>query len=102
MGNLDFASLFPALSAFTWQNLVMITVGATLIYLAIKKEYEPTPGKMKSICFPAKPFLLAKAKARSEMGTESTKPLHTKAFPRPVTPCTCTASCFRRLVITRW
>ena len=42
MGNLDFASLFPALSAFTWQNLIMITVGATLIYLAIKKEYEPT------------------------------------------------------------
>ena len=42
MGNLDFASLFPALSAFTWQHLVMIAVGATLIYLAIKKEYEPT------------------------------------------------------------
>ena len=39
MGNLDFASLFPALSAFTWQNLIMITVGATLIYLASKKEY---------------------------------------------------------------
>lgn len=42
MGNFDFALMFPALSAFTWQNLVMIAVGATLIYLAIKKEYEPT------------------------------------------------------------
>ncbi len=42
MGNFDFALMFPALSAFTWQHLVMITVGAILIYLAIKKEYEPT------------------------------------------------------------
>jgi len=42
MGNFEFASLFPALAGFTWQHLVMITVGATLIFLAIKKEYEPT------------------------------------------------------------
>lgn len=39
---MNFDQLFPALSGMTWQNLVMIFVGFTLIYLAIKKEYEPT------------------------------------------------------------
>lgn len=38
----EFTDLFPALAGFTWQHLVMIAVGATLIYLAIAKEYEPT------------------------------------------------------------
>jgi len=28
--------------SFTWQQLVMVAVGGTLIYLAIRKEYEPT------------------------------------------------------------
>lgn len=39
--DLTFANLFPALALFTWQHVVMITVGAILIYLAISKEYEP-------------------------------------------------------------
>lgn len=39
--DLTFANLFPALALFTWQHIVMITVGAILIYLAISKEYEP-------------------------------------------------------------
>ena len=34
--------LFVGLTAITWQQLVMIAVGAILIYLAIAKEYEPT------------------------------------------------------------
>lgn len=34
--------LFPVLFSITWQHLVMITVGIVLIYLAVKKEYEPT------------------------------------------------------------
>ena len=33
--------LFNGISALTWQQLVMIFVGLTLIYLAIVKEYEP-------------------------------------------------------------
>jgi len=36
-----FSSLFGALTAFTWGQVVMILVGLLLIYLAIKKEYEP-------------------------------------------------------------
>ena len=34
--------LFVGLFAITWQQMVMIFIGATLIYLAISKEYEPT------------------------------------------------------------
>jgi oxaloacetate decarboxylase beta subunit len=34
--------LFVGLTSFTWQQVVMILIGCTLIYLAIKKEYEPT------------------------------------------------------------
>ncbi len=37
-----FLSLFGALTLFTWKQLVMIAVGAILIYLAISKNYEPT------------------------------------------------------------
>lgn len=33
--------LFVGFTAMTWQNLLMIAIGGTLIYLAIKKEYEP-------------------------------------------------------------
>jgi len=35
-------SLFGALTSFTWKQGVMILIGGTLIYLAIKKQYEPT------------------------------------------------------------
>ncbi|MDD5765304.1 MAG: sodium ion-translocating decarboxylase subunit beta [Candidatus Marinimicrobia bacterium] len=34
--------LFGALIGITWKQIVMMLVGATLIYLAIKKNYEPT------------------------------------------------------------
>ncbi len=34
-------SLFGALTLFTWKQVVMIAIGATLIYLAISKKYEP-------------------------------------------------------------
>jgi len=34
-------ALLPVLYQITWQHLVMIAVGLTLIYLAIAKEYEP-------------------------------------------------------------
>ncbi len=37
-----FLSLFGALTLFTWKQLIMIAVGAILIYLAISKNYEPT------------------------------------------------------------
>ena len=33
--------LLDGIMAVTWQQLVMYAVGALLIYLAIKKEYEP-------------------------------------------------------------
>ena len=36
-----FSFLTEALSQLTWQNLVMIGVGAILIYLAIARGYEP-------------------------------------------------------------
>lgn len=36
-----FSSLFEAFTLFTWQQAFMMAVGATLIYLAIAKEYEP-------------------------------------------------------------
>lgn len=39
---MDFQTLMPAIAGMTWQNLVMIGVGITLIFLAIKKQYEPT------------------------------------------------------------
>ncbi|MDD3789433.1 MAG: sodium ion-translocating decarboxylase subunit beta [Petrimonas sp.] len=32
----------PAIAGLTWQDLVMIAIGAILIYLAIAREYEPT------------------------------------------------------------
>ena len=34
--------LWEGLLSITWQQLVMYLVGAVLIWLAIKKEYEPT------------------------------------------------------------
>jgi len=33
--------MLQAITSLTWQNLVMVAVGGLLIYLAIKKEYEP-------------------------------------------------------------
>ncbi|GHV56874.1 glutaconyl-CoA decarboxylase subunit beta [Bacteroidia bacterium] len=39
---MNFSDLMPAIAGMTWQNLVMIAVGFTLIYLAIKKGFEPT------------------------------------------------------------
>ena len=38
----QFVELFSNVANFTWQQLLMIAIGATLIYLAIKKEMEPT------------------------------------------------------------
>jgi oxaloacetate decarboxylase beta subunit len=34
--------LFIGITLFTWKQVIMIMIGCTLIYLAIKKEYEPT------------------------------------------------------------
>ncbi len=39
---MNFSHLMPAIAYMTWQNIVMILIGITLIFLAIKKEYEPT------------------------------------------------------------
>lgn len=39
---MEFNELMPAIAGMTWQNLVMIAVGLILIFLAIKKQYEPT------------------------------------------------------------
>lgn len=39
---MEFEQLMPAIAGMTWRNLVMIAMGLTLIYLAIKKQYEPT------------------------------------------------------------
>lgn len=39
---MDFQKLLPVLYSMTWQHLIMIVVGLLLIYLAIKKQYEPT------------------------------------------------------------
>ncbi len=39
---MDFKDLFPVIYSITWQHLVMICIGMIMIYLAIKKEYEPT------------------------------------------------------------
>ena len=33
--------LFIGFTAITWKQLLMMAVGGVLIYLAIKKEYEP-------------------------------------------------------------
>lgn len=38
----DLSILYQNLLEFNWQNLVMILIGLVLIYLAIKKEMEPT------------------------------------------------------------
>lgn len=39
---MNFQDLMPVLYDFTWKDFVMIAVGLILIFLAIKKEYEPT------------------------------------------------------------
>jgi len=39
---MGFEQLMPAVAGMTWQDLVMITIGLVLIYLAIAKNYEPT------------------------------------------------------------
>ncbi|GHS85639.1 glutaconyl-CoA decarboxylase subunit beta [Bacteroidia bacterium] len=39
---MDFQTLMPAIAFMTWKHLVMIAVGLILIFLAIKKSYEPT------------------------------------------------------------
>lgn len=39
---MEFQDLMPAIAGMTWQDLVMIAIGAILIYLAIAREYEPT------------------------------------------------------------
>lgn len=39
---MEFSDLMPAIAGMTWKHLVMISVGFTLILLAIKKQYEPT------------------------------------------------------------
>ncbi|GAP73215.1 oxaloacetate decarboxylase beta chain [Candidatus Symbiothrix dinenymphae] len=39
---MDFEVLVPAIAFMTWKHLVMLAVGLTLIWLAIKKGYEPT------------------------------------------------------------
>ncbi|MDR2853713.1 MAG: sodium ion-translocating decarboxylase subunit beta [Prevotellaceae bacterium] len=39
---MEFVDLLPAIAFMTWKHLVMIAVGLTLIFLAIKKQYEPT------------------------------------------------------------
>ena len=48
---MDIKELLPVLYSITWQNLVMIAIGLTLIYLAIAKEYEPT--LLLPMCFGA-------------------------------------------------
>ena len=40
--SLEFLDLFSNLWAFSWKELVMLVIGAILIYLAVKKEMEPT------------------------------------------------------------
>lgn len=39
---MEFSDLMPAIAGMTWQHLVMIAVGLILIFLAVKKQYEPT------------------------------------------------------------
>lgn len=38
----QFVELFSNVANFTWQQLLMIVIGGALIYLAIKKDMEPT------------------------------------------------------------
>lgn len=42
MGGIDLSGLYGGLLTITWQQVVMVLVGALLMYLAIAKEYEPT------------------------------------------------------------
>ena len=37
----DISVIFEALTLFSIKNLIMILIGGVLIYLAVKKEYEP-------------------------------------------------------------
>lgn len=37
-----FANLFSNFGNITWQQIVMIAIGGLLVFLAIKKEMEPT------------------------------------------------------------
>ena len=37
----DISAIFEALTLFSIKNLIMILVGGVLIYLAVKKEFEP-------------------------------------------------------------
>ena len=39
---MDIEELLPVIYNMSWQHLVMISIGLLLIFLAIKKEYEPT------------------------------------------------------------
>ena len=39
---MDFQQLLPAIAGMSWKNMVMIAIGLTLIFLAIRKQYEPT------------------------------------------------------------
>jgi len=42
VGGIDLSGLVGGLFSITWQQAVMVAVGAFLMYLAIAKEYEPT------------------------------------------------------------
>ena len=42
MEDVTMSFLIEGLQALTWQQLVMYVVGIVLIWLAIKKEYEPS------------------------------------------------------------
>lgn len=39
---MEFHQLLPAIAGMTWQDIIMISIGLILIYLAIAKNYEPT------------------------------------------------------------
>ena len=40
--HMEFHQLLPAIAGMTWQDIIMISIGLILIYLAIAKNYEPT------------------------------------------------------------
>jgi oxaloacetate decarboxylase beta subunit len=42
VGGIDLSGLTSGLLTISWQNVVMVGVGALLLYLAIAKDYEPT------------------------------------------------------------
>ena len=42
MGGIDLTGLLGGLLTITWQQVVMVIVGGSLMYLAIAKKYEPT------------------------------------------------------------